>query len=349
MTSKTSQTNGKNGKTAKPAKAAAKPATPNEFQQSLIDSGLKQAWVMTNITGSAPAQDDLAAWQKLLEPMAAIMDVEDIAQRAHDTFYGVEAEEVVDEEDDEPVAPVKGKKNGKATTVQGQKGQPAINVTVQQAKEIGDMSPGELLNLLATEPDNDDAYDALVSHPRVQPLLKKTDRIMSANKGGGFDLARTQTYWRRLRSPNSKPISKFLGFRLVTIDKALGRVERTLLHPLFAGEFINAGVDDYGLDWTEVDRDHMEAALWARTTKRIEFPRDPDPYEAYEQLASEELNTRWQTILDDYLEFLDDGGQRVTLVHISPGQTKEEAEKPVVKQPATDASSGRLFELKAKW
>lgn len=324
---------------------------PNKLQQAFIDSGIKKPWVMTNIVGNAPDQDDLDSWQKLIEPLSAMIDVEEIAQAAHDSFYGVEAEQAEDVEEEEEVE-VKPKGKKSSTTVSQNGKAQAINVVVNQAKEIADMSPGELLALLVNEPDNDDAYDAFVSHQRVIPLLNKTPNIMAALKGGGFDIQKTQNYWRRLRNPLSQPLTKFQGARLVTVDKALGRIEKILVHPVFAGEYINAGYDNDNQDWSEVDRELMEAVLWARQTKHRAFPKNPDPYAVYGELTAEDLSPRWDNILEDYQAFLDDGGQRVTLVYIAPGQNPAEAQAKTVVS-GTDASTGarRGFgvSLKADW
>ncbi len=108
MTTKATQTNGKSGKNGKAtAKPTDKPVQPNEFQQSLIDAGMTSKWVMANVTMEAPGQDEIAEWQAILSPLSEMVDTETIAQTAHDAFYGVEVEEVVEEEDEEPVEPVK--------------------------------------------------------------------------------------------------------------------------------------------------------------------------------------------------------------------------------------------------
>lgn len=274
-----------------------------------------------------------------------MIDVPAYAKAACYAYYGGdEIDNEVVEEEEAPVKPAKKREVKTVATVAGQ----AINVTVQQQKEVGQMSPGELLELLRVEPDNDEAYLCLVSHPRMKALFDQTQRVMVAGpRGAGFDLEKTQKYWQRLRRETSRPLNKFLGSRTITIDKALGRIEKILVHPVVAGEFIDGGYDNDGQDWSQVDRDLMEAVLWARLTKHRSFPKDPDIFAVYEELTADELSMRWSGILEDYLEFLDDGGQRVALVYVQTGQSAEQAYTKAAVSPEPSGGSGITFN--AKW
>lgn len=193
-----------------------------------------------------------------------------------------------------------------------------IQVTVQPQATLPEMEIKQLLERLVGNPADDAALDELRSRDQFRAAYAKDPRVaVIEGTNGPLNVPATLKYWQFLRK--GQPQSRWESKRVVTIEKALGRIERLLLHPLVARETIYMGTDTYGCDWTKVSPDRMEAAYWARTTEHAMFPKSMDPLDTYEALAAETLSKRWQTIVEDYLAQIEDHG-RVNLLASEGGR-----------------------------
>lgn len=192
-----------------------------------------------------------------------------------------------------------------------------ISVIVQSKVALAEMEMSELLERLMGNPTDDAALDELFGREQFQVVYAKDPRVAVIDSPSNtLNITATLKYWQYLRK--GAPQTRWDSKRVVTIEKALGRVERLLLHPIVAQETIYMGTDKFGCDWTKVSADRMEAAYWARTTRHAQFPQVADPMDVYEALCEENLSTRWQTILEDYLAQIDENG-RVNLLTTQGG------------------------------
>lgn len=197
------------------------------------------------------------------------------------------------------------------------------HVTVQMQKSVTEMNVGELLASLATNSSDDDLFDELTSRSQYLEALTKTDEVAVVAKSGGLDDKATGRYWQYLK--RGAPQRQFNRQKTMSLEKALGRQEKELVHPLFEGETIYMGLDSFGNDWTDVDRERMRAAYWARTNGHRLFPANPDALDSFEELSAEKLSKRWQSILEDYREFVEDAGAQISLVVTGGGRNAQNA------------------------
>jgi len=200
-------------------------------------------------------------------------------------------------------------------------------VIVQMDKPVSEMTVPDLLQALESDQTDEDVYDELVTRDAYTIAATKTEDVAVPAEGGGLHAAQTAKYWQFLRK--GAPQRTWQGQRTVTLEKALGRVEKLLYHPLFTNSTIYMGLDEYGRDWSGVDRTRMAAAYWARTTGHSLFPKDPDPLDVYAELAATELKERWVSIVTDYEEYVEDSGAPISLVVTAERRIVNGGDRPV--------------------
>ena len=191
-------------------------------------------------------------------------------------------------------------------------------INVQLKQSYREMNVQQLFDALAADPNDDEALSELQSRDQYLKAAAKTENLAVVGKDNDVNVSATLKYWQYLKKPGSTAQTRFQGMRTTTIEKALGRKEKLMLHPFYTGKQIYMGIDDWGNDWSAIDLERMEAVLWARTTGHQMFPKDIDPMDAYEALSETSLTRRYQVIVEDYRAYKEEGGS-VSLVVVEGG------------------------------
>jgi hypothetical protein len=173
-----------------------------------------------------------------------------------------------------------------------------IQVTLTQPVDVVKMKLFDLLQALTDEPNNDELLVVLKGRKQVTDVQHKSDSLAAVDEHGKLEPRITLDYLAFL--VHGKPQRVFKKHRIVSFEKALGRKETRLHHPLYANQYINMGLDENGYDWSNVDAERMKAAKWARETRHEKFPRPCEAYDEYTALSAEKLNARWAAIVADY-------------------------------------------------
>ncbi len=129
-----------------------------------------------------------------------------------------------------------------------------------------------------------------------------------------LDVEKTIEYWVHLDRGGSK-LSKYKDQLVVTLAQALGLEKKSLARPdpLGSTQSVVNRIDPiFGKEWSISD-ELWAALVWAYTTGHSLWPTNFDRYTSYQELHQRKLNSRWQTILDDYRKHTSMGGAAINL------------------------------------
>jgi hypothetical protein len=196
---------------------------------------------------------------------------------------------------------------------------------LREETKLKDMDAAQLLAELVKNPNNTRALTLLREQPEVKAAAVKTDEwAVTVNKV--LNVEKTTAYLNFLAKPTTHRQSVYRDGDTVTIERALGIVEKFLVHPLVDGETVVEGVDKWELNWTNFDRTRWKAFVWAR--KPIHGPRSNEqhgywetvtnPIDLYDTVTDETLNRRYAKIVSDYQKAVaeEDESTNVSLTYI---------------------------------
>lgn len=181
-----------------------------------------------------------------------------------------------------------------------------VRVEVSMPKTFEQMNVQELLAHLVANPGDTEALGALRRKDAVFAAAAKTDEWVipvecEDTKGPvSMDIEATLAYLAYLGKKGASRQRMFRSRRPISIEQVLGITETGMIHPLFEGCVIQDGLDQWGCDWSGVNRTLMRAILWARRTNHTLFPRTIDPIDAHDELTLSPMNRRWSAIWADY-------------------------------------------------
>jgi len=192
-------------------------------------------------------------------------------------------------------------------------------------RPLSELSLSELLEKAQAEPGKQIILQAIAGLPEIQVAEAKTNE-WAATKDKRLDIPGTLAYVAFLGKDNATARRKYKGLRTASVAAALGLKETDLVHPLTDSEALVEGQDSKELDWAFLldNRDLYRAVVWARRSNPQHrfWPQGADWVDVHEALCKEKLPSRWQTILEEYLELVDeeDPEANVSLVFKQPAQ-----------------------------
>jgi hypothetical protein len=185
--------------------------------------------------------------------------------------------------------------------IEAESDQPPLLTTVRIERNYDEMSLRQLLETIIADPDvYPNAVRCIRTHRELRPVVSKTHKwVVPVNDTGEIDLEATLRYVTQLSKPHSTVQRIVEGRRPISLDHAMGVNDQPLIHPV-TGRLVQ-GPDDNGFDWSSLDRELLEAVIWARKTGHRRLPDlESDVFGWSEQLFQDPLPRRFRDILDDY-------------------------------------------------